>query len=77
PVLAYAASHGTELLATVEAWFAAGGRPSATAQRLHVHPNTVAQRLDRVRTLLGDGWRDPARTLDLQMALHLLRLRLS
>ncbi len=77
PVLAYDASHGTELLATVEAWFAAGGRPSATAQRLHVHPNTVAQRLDRVRTLLGDGWRDPARTLDLQMALHLLRLRLS
>ena len=61
PVLAYDARRGTELVATLEAWFAAGGRPAETAQRLHVHPNTVAQRLDRVGTLLGDDWRDPAR----------------
>ena len=30
-----------------------------TAERLHVHPNTVAQRLDRVGELLGPDWREP------------------
>ncbi len=75
PVLAYDARRGTELVATLEAWYAAGARPAETAKRLHVHPNTVAQRLERVATLLGDDWRAPARGLDLQLALRLVRLR--
>jgi hypothetical protein len=75
PVLAYDDKRGTELVGTLEAWFACGARPAETAKRLHVHPNTVAQRLDRVATLLGDDWRDPARGLDLQLALRLYRLQ--
>jgi hypothetical protein len=75
PVLAYDRRRGTNLVETVEAWFAAGSRPAETAKALHIHPNTVAQRLDRVSRLLGPGWRDPARALDLQMALRLYRLR--
>jgi hypothetical protein len=75
PVLDYDARRGTELVATLEAWFAAGSRPAETAKRLHVHPNTVAQRLERIGTLLGDGWRDPAHGLDVQLALRLWRLR--
>jgi GAF domain-containing protein len=75
PVLAYDERRGTELVATLEAWFACGARPAETAKRLHVHPNTVAQRLDRIGTLLGDDWRDPARGLDVQLALRLWRLR--
>jgi GAF domain-containing protein len=75
PVLAYDERRGTELVATLEAWFAAGARPAETAKRLHVHPNTVGQRVDRISTLLGDDWRDPARGLDIQLALRLDRLR--
>lgn len=75
PVLAYDARRNTRLVSTLEAWFAAGGSPAETARQLHVHPNTVAQRLDRVGTLLGDGWRDPTHALDLQLALRLHRLR--
>ena len=75
PVLAYDDKRGTELVGTLEAWFACGARPAETAKRLHVHPNTVAQRLDRIATLLGDDWRDPARGLDLQLALRLYRLQ--
>jgi DNA-binding PucR family transcriptional regulator len=74
-VLRYDDRRGTELVPTLEAWFAAGGRPAETAKRLHVHPNTVAQRLDRIATLIGEEWRDPARGLDLQLALRLWRLR--
>ena len=39
-----------------------------------MHANTVAQRLERVGQLLGDGWRDPARALDVQLALRMRRL---
>lgn len=75
PVLSYDARRGTGLVDTLEAWFAAGGRPVETAKRLQVHPNTVGQRLDRVTTLLGDHWRDPTHSLDLQLAVRLWRLR--
>ncbi|HZJ06549.1 MAG TPA: GAF domain-containing protein [Nocardioidaceae bacterium] len=75
PVLEYDKRRGTGLVATLDAWFASGSRPAETARSMHVHANTVAQRLDRIGTLLGAGWRDPARSLDLQMALRLSRLR--
>jgi DNA-binding PucR family transcriptional regulator len=41
---------------------------------LHVHVNTVAQRLERVTNLLGAGWNDPDRALEVQLALRLHRL---
>ena len=75
PVLDYDERRGTGLVETLEAWFTSGSRPAETAKALHIHPNTVAQRLDRIGRLLGAGWRDPARSLDLQMALRLYRLR--
>ena len=75
PVLEYDERRGTGLVATLDAWFASGSRPAETARSMHVHANTVAQRLDRIGSLLGAGWRDPARSLDLQMALRLWRLR--
>lgn len=75
PVLAYDAQRGTSLVETLEAWFATGGRVKDTGERLHVHPNTVVQRLDRIGELLGADWRDPARGLDVQLALRVHRLR--
>jgi PucR C-terminal helix-turn-helix domain/GAF domain/GGDEF-like domain len=75
PVLAYDAQRGTRLVETLEAWFATGGSVKEAAERLHVHPNTVVQRLDRIGELLGAGWRDPGRGLDLQLALRVHRLR--
>ena len=55
PVLRYDAARETQLAETLEAWFASGGALRETAERLHIHPNTVTQRLDRVGQLLGDG----------------------
>ncbi len=75
PVLAHDRRRGTDLVGTLEALFAEGGRARAAAERLHVHPNTVAQRLDRVTELLGGGWREPDAALDLQLALRVARLR--
>ena len=75
PVLAYDRERDTQLAETLDAWFAAGGGLRETAARLHVHPNTVGQRLDRVGQLLGEGWREPRRKLDVQLALQMERLR--
>lgn len=75
PVIDYDTRRGTALVRTLEAWFAAGGGQAKAAEALHVHVNTVTQRLERVANLLGDDWQTPARMLDLQLALRLHRLR--
>ena len=53
PVLDYDRTRGTDLLGTLEAYYAAGGSPRHAATRLHVHANTVAQRLERVGLAAG------------------------
>ncbi|WP_163511184.1 helix-turn-helix domain-containing protein [Fodinicola acaciae] len=75
PVLTYDARRGTQLTATLDAWFAVGGGLNAVGAGLHVHPNTVAQRLERVGALLGNQWRRPDRALDIQLALRMWRMR--
>ncbi|MGY1635882.1 helix-turn-helix domain-containing protein [Geodermatophilus sp. SYSU D00742] len=74
PVLEYDARRGTELGATLQAWFDTGTSPARAAEALGVHVNTVTQRLDRVGRLLGAGWSSPARALEVQLALRLHRL---
>jgi GAF domain-containing protein len=72
PVADYDSQRGTDLIGTLDAYFAAGQSPTRAATALHIHPNTVQQRLDRVSALLGDGWQQPERALDVQVALRLL-----
>ena len=74
PVVDYDQARGTDLVGTLEAYFAGGGSPSRAAVTLHVHTNTVAQRLDRIGSLLGDGWQEPEPALELQLALRMRRL---
>ncbi|MFD7461301.1 MULTISPECIES: helix-turn-helix domain-containing protein [unclassified Streptomyces] len=73
-VVAYDERRGTELLRTLDAYFACGMSPARTKDELHVHVNTVAQRLERVGRLLGDDWHTPSRALEIQLALRLHRL---
>ncbi|WP_028799604.1 helix-turn-helix domain-containing protein [Streptomyces sp. 142MFCol3.1] len=73
-VVDYDERRGTDLLRTMDAYFACGMSPARTKDDLHVHVNTVAQRLERVGRLLGDDWQSPARALEIQLALRLHRL---
>jgi GAF domain-containing protein len=75
PLRAYDERRGSDLVGTLAAWFAAAGSRQAAADALHVHPNTVAQRLARIGALLGPHWQDPDAALELQLALRLHRLR--
>lgn len=74
PVLDYDRQRSTHLVETLEAYFARGANLRGAAGDLHVHVNTVTQRLDRVSRLLGAQWQEPERQLEVQLALRLNRL---
>jgi hypothetical protein len=74
PLLDYDGRRGSELVKTVQAYFDAGGSPRHAASALHVHVNTVSQRLERISALLGPHWQRPDNALELQLALRLRRL---
>ncbi|MEV7234291.1 GAF domain-containing protein [Streptomyces sp. NPDC051020] len=71
PLLRYDAQRGTHLVRTLSAYFGAGGSLIRAKDELHVHVNTVVQRLDRIQVLLGRDWNEPDRALELQLALRL------
>lgn len=75
-IVDYDNRRGTELIGTLRTYFACNGNLAKTKDALHVHVNTVAQRLDRISRLIGDDWQTPERMLELQLALRLHTLRL-
>ncbi|MDV9169070.1 helix-turn-helix domain-containing protein [Streptomyces sp. W16] len=75
PVIAYDAERSTELVSTLEAYFGSGSKPTYAAETLHVHPNTVSRRLERISELLGADWQQPGPALEIQLALRLLGTR--
>lgn len=77
PVLDFDAQRSADLVVTLDSYFLSGGSPTRAAEQLFIHPNTVSRRLERVTDLLGAGWQEPARSLEIQLALRLHRLRQS
>ncbi|MEU6059623.1 GAF domain-containing protein [Streptomyces sp. NPDC047097] len=74
PVLRYDAQRGTELIRTLDAYHRHGASLAKAKDALHVHVNTVVQRLDRAAQLLGPDWNSPARALEIHLALRLHHL---
>ncbi|MER5730748.1 GAF domain-containing protein [Streptomyces sp. NPDC002138] len=74
PVLDYDRRRGTELVRTLEAYYAHGASLAKAKDALHVHVNTVVQRLERIRQLLGESWNTPSRALEIQLALRVHRV---
>ncbi|MEU1783730.1 PucR family transcriptional regulator [Streptomyces abikoensis] len=61
---------GHELLPTLEAYLACGGRKAETARELHVNRQTLYDRLGRIGRLLGVDLEDPDTALALGLALR-------
>ena len=74
PVVDYDAEKGSKLVETLRTYFGADRNLTRTAAALHVHVNPVTQRLERVTRLLGKGWQEPERQLEVQLALRLHQL---
>lgn len=58
---------------TLRAWLDAHGDVATTADRLHVHPQTVRYRLAGLRETFGDALDDPVRRLEMALALRFPR----
>ncbi|HEX4011837.1 MAG TPA: helix-turn-helix domain-containing protein [Solirubrobacteraceae bacterium] len=78
PVIEYDRERGADLLTTLEAVLSQGGHLANSARTLGIHINTLYQRLERLDQILGDGWRESDRRLELHLAvrLHALEHRL-
>ncbi len=67
----YDAKSGSQLLPTLEAFFASNGNLSKTADMLYVHRNTLMYRLKRIEDLTGASLDDPETRFNLQLALKM------
>ena len=63
------------LLPTLAAYLDSRLSPVGTARALHLHKNTVLQRLDRVSELLGPDWQSPERLFRISVAVRISMLR--
>lgn len=55
---------------TLRAWFLCGFNTAATAERLHVHAQTVRYRIRRLELVFGAGLYAPDQSLNYMIALH-------
>jgi purine catabolism regulator len=69
------ASHGGELLDSLEAYLRSGGKATQAAQTLSIHRNTLAYRLRRIEELLGLDMSQPRARFELYAALQAYRMR--
>lgn len=74
PLLRHDAERGGELARSLLVHLDHGLRTSVAATTLHLHPNTLRQRLDKIGKLLP-GWDDPTRRLEVHLALRIRRLQ--
>ncbi|MBM6590784.1 GAF domain-containing protein [Brevibacterium sp. RIT 803] len=75
PIIAWDERRGTELIATLGAYFDAGESGSGAGRMLHVHKNTIHQRLERIHELTDGALADPEYRFRVNAAVRLLRLR--
>jgi purine catabolism regulator len=72
PLHAHDHAHGGDLVETLAAWLETRNMAEA-ARRMHVHYNTLKNRLERIESYLGPILGDAARTLECEVALHVAR----
>lgn len=67
--------HGTEFVRTLDMWLGHLGDIRRAADSLYVHPNTLRQRLKRIRTLVPVDLENPEQTLAIRLHAQALQRR--
>lgn len=65
------ANEDSRLLETLTVYFDEGCHPGSTASLLNIHRHSLANRLDRIKELIGHDPRDPAHLLTFSLAVKL------
>lgn len=74
PVIEHDERRKSELVKTLEAYFATDGSAKDSGRVLFAHPHTVTYRLKQIEKLTGRSLRDPEDKLHLHLAVKALRL---
>jgi len=74
PLARYDATHGTELVRTLDCFFAQNANASQTSRALYIHRNTLGYRLQRIVEITGLDLDDAEARMALQLALEIHRL---
>lgn len=74
-VVRYDAAHNTDLVRTLSAFIRNDASPTKTGRALSYHANTILQRLDRLKALLGPEWRNEEMLFRISLAVRLAELR--
>ena len=74
PLVEHDEQRRSQLAATLLAYLDAGRSMQKAADVLGIHVNTMRQRMDAI-TQISPDWADPSRTLEIQIALRMHRLR--
>lgn len=69
PLVEHDRARGSDLVKTLRTYFAAGANASEAADRLFLHRNSMAYRLERASKLTGLDLREPKAALALQLGL--------
>ncbi len=72
PLVVYDRNNQGELVDTLAMWLETRNMAEA-ARRMHVHYNTMKNRLDRIEAILGPVLSDAARSLECEVAIYVNR----
>lgn len=75
PLIEYDDAHGTSLLDTAWEYLEHDGNVDVSARNLHIHPNTLRQRVRRIGDLITADWATGRLRTDLHLALRLWKVR--
>ncbi|MGM7698005.1 helix-turn-helix domain-containing protein [Microbacterium sp. A84] len=75
PLIEYDDTHNTSLLNTAWEYLEFDGNVEAAARTLHIHPNTLRQRVRRIGELITPEWATGRLRTDLHVALRLWKVR--
>lgn len=73
-IVDYDRRRGTDLLNTLDVYFANQGNLAKTARAMDVHVNTLLKRVERINEILGTDWQQTELALRLQFAVRLRQL---
>ncbi|MGY2744236.1 helix-turn-helix domain-containing protein [Arthrobacter sp. UYCu723] len=71
PLISHDHDYGRNLATTLSTYLELSQHHARTCAALHIHANTLYQRLERITALIGPGWKEPSLSLDVQLALRL------
>jgi len=75
PLIAYDKKHGADFVHTLEVYLECGESVRLASEKMYIHRNTIAYRMQRIRELLDNPLTDPDDKLNCRLACMILHMQ--